>query len=146
MIARRRKPVARPRLLPHPDELGWRRILDSRPAMSPHCTVAKQSERTVSLRVKCARPGFLVPPISWIIRPRRFRDLRLDALGTEIWHLCDGRHRLETIVDRFAEANGLTFHEARVSVMHYIHLLMERGALVVGLPPGTDDARTAGDL
>ncbi len=121
-------------MLPRAEELTWRRILASRPAAAPQCEVVKDTDRMISFRVQSHRPWFLVPPVSWLIRPRLVRIVRLDQMGAEIWRLCDGSRTLEAIVDRFAAANGLTFHEARVSVMHYIHLLMERGVLVVGMP------------
>ena len=130
----KRKPGTRPRLLPEGPELSWRRILESRPTISPNCEVVETRGDMIELRIRGRRPGYLVPPLSWIIRPRLTKTVRLDGIGAEVWRLCDGHSTFESMVDRFAADNKLTFHESRVAMMNYIHLLMERGALIVEMP------------
>jgi hypothetical protein len=81
--------------------------------------------------VPTRRPGWLVPPISWIVRPPATRTLVLDAMGLDVWSLCNGERTVESIIEAFAAANGLTFHEARVSVTAYLKSLLQQGALAV---------------
>lgn len=71
------------------------------------------------------RPRWLVPPLTWAIRPRPTHTLALDAIGAQVLAWCDGR-TVEALVDAFAARYGLTFHEARVAVSGYLRLLVER--------------------
>lgn len=87
-----------------------------------------------SLAVPTRRPGWLVPPLSWVVRPPATRRVVLDALGAEVWDLCDGKRTVENVIDAFAAGNGLTFHEARVSVTAYLKALVQQGALAVARP------------
>ena len=100
-----------------------------------HNTAARETpgprNGEASIAVPTRRPGWLVPPISWVVRPPGARTLVLDALGVEIWTLCDGSRTVEAVIDAFAAANGLTFHEARVSVTAYLKSLLRQGALAV---------------
>jgi hypothetical protein len=107
-------------------------------AVPRHNTAAEVSERkdrTVAVTVQTRRPPFLRrPPLSWMVPVHQRRTAVLDHLGAEVWRLCDGRRTVEQIVDRFAGAHGLTFHEARVAVTEYLRTLMQRGALAVVFP------------
>lgn len=85
----------------------------------------------LSMAVPTRRPGWLVPPISWVVRPPSSRTLVLDTLGVGVWTLCDGEHTVESVIEAFAAANGLTFHEARVSVTAYLKSLLRQGALAM---------------
>jgi hypothetical protein len=69
------------------------------------------------------------------------RAISLDRLGSEVWQACDGRRTVEEIVDLFAAAHDLTFHEARLSVTEFLRLLVLRGLVVVAGPPKTGAAR-----
>lgn len=120
--------------LPVSMDQPWRRILESRPNRAPQCSVVVDVPDRVELRVQGQKPAYLVPPLSWIIRPRLTHTHHLDPLGIKIWRLCDGKRTFEEIVDQFAQANKLTFHESRIAVMQYIHILMQRGILIVEVP------------
>ncbi len=88
----------------------------------------------VVVEVPRRRPGWLVPPLSWVVRPPGTRRIALDRLGTQVWSFCDGRRTVENVIDAMADAQRLTFHEARVAVTGYLRMLGERGALVVVMP------------
>jgi len=62
--------------------------------------------------------------------------MTLDRLGSWVWKLCDGNRNVEQLVDDFAAAEGLSFHEARVAVTGYLKTLIQRGALAVEVPGG----------
>ncbi len=63
------------------------------------------------------------------LRPER--GYALDRLGEEVWQACDGKRTLETIVEAFATAHKLSFHEARLCVMQFIKMLSERNLVAL---------------
>lgn len=114
------------------DKADWIPMLRAR--MIPNAAARVRSAAShaeLSLEVPTRRPGWLVPPVSWLVRPPAFRTLTLDALGVEVWTLCDGRRTVEEVIESFAAASGLTFHEARLSVTAYLKSLLQKGALAV---------------
>ena len=95
----------------------------------------------------------------WFMRPLSFlpgvnfreeKGVALDALGEEVWESIDGVRTLEEVIERFAANHRLRFHEARLSVMAFVRMLMERNlvALVGAGSSGStplDGANDAGD-
>ena len=57
------------------------------------------------------------------------RKLQLDALGTSVWDLIDGRHTVRRMINIFAETHRLEKREAEVSVTQFIRELGRRGLL-----------------
>lgn len=104
-------------------------------AVSPVCNHAADTEErgdgTIVLKIRKRRPAFLVPPLSWILRPRMIKRYELDRIGTRVWRLCNGNRTVGDIVDEFAAAHRLTFHEARVAVTDYISRLTRCGAIAL---------------
>jgi hypothetical protein len=88
-------------------------------------------EGVTRITVKKRRPRFLVPPISWVIRPKLETRVEIEGLGVAILELCDGRRNVEAVVDEFAGLHALTFHESRVSVTLYLKALVQRGVVVL---------------
>jgi len=82
---------------------------------------------TIPLR----RPGWLVPPISWILPFSPHRRIELDALGTEILRLSDGKHTVEEIIENFAEKHKLSFREAQLSIGTLLKHLAVRGLIAI---------------
>ena len=121
---------------------SWRTTLASVPIHNPAAGVLRR-ERGVVVTLQGKRPAFLVPPLSWVIRPRLQRRMWLDSVGREVWELCDGERTVESIVDAFARNERLTFHEARISVVQYLKELMKRGLVALSVPDGSGEAETA---
>lgn len=111
----------------------WRRVVRSRVLFNQKAHAEIGSEGLVRISVPLRRPSFLVPPISWFIKPRDRKTLQLDSLGSEIYSFVRTEGCVGGIVDRFAMKHGLTFHESRVSVTQFINLLVENGVCVVAL-------------
>jgi hypothetical protein len=86
------------------------------------------------IAIPCRKPRYLVPPISWIVRPPEKRTMVLDSIGIEVWEACAGERTVEEIIDQFASRHGLTFHEGRVAVVAFLKSLLERGAVVLLVP------------
>ncbi|UCD80099.1 MAG: PqqD family protein [Desulfobacterales bacterium] len=57
------------------------------------------------------------------------KKLQLDALGTAVWDLVDGKRSVRRIVQIFAETHRLEKKEAEVSVTSFIKQLGQRGLL-----------------
>jgi hypothetical protein len=112
----------------------WRAMLAATPVPNAAAVVERLESDQVRLTIPRRRPWFLVPPISWIIRPSATRTVVLDTLGTQVWDLCDGQRPVEQIVEAFADEHQLTFHESRVAATNYLRLLIERGALAIAVP------------
>ncbi len=112
----------------------WRRMLESRAFLNEKAKIDSLNASKVEIEVPLKKPGFLVPPISWLIKPRDRKTIRLDPLGSEVLELIRHSEKVVDVVDRFAERNGLSFHESRVSVTQYISQLVDNGIVVISMP------------
>jgi hypothetical protein len=61
----------------------------------------------------------------------RIKKLQLDALGTAVWELMDGRRTVRQVIEDFAGEHQLHPREAEVSVTLFLRDLGRRG--IVGL-------------
>ena len=61
----------------------------------------------------------------------RMKKLQLDALGTAVWDLLDGRRTVRRVVRDFADEHQLHPREAEVSVTRFLRDLGRRG--IIGL-------------
>jgi hypothetical protein len=109
----------------------WMALLQSRPVRNVAARVEEHTDGRVVIYVRQKKPGFLVPPLSWIVPYKRERSAYLDRVGTRLWRMCDGEHTVEEIVDAFRGQYRLTFHESRAAVMGYLKLLTERGVVAI---------------
>ncbi len=63
---------------------------------------------------------------------RQTKKLQLDALGTSVWDLVDGKRSVRNIIRIFAKTHRLQNREAEVSVTSFIRQLGQRGLLGLG--------------
>jgi hypothetical protein len=76
-------------------------------------------------------------------QPPPRRKVQLDALGTQVWGLIDGRRSVGEIVAAFGKAHKLSHREAELSVTAFLRMLGKRG--LVGMQaPGSDDPPAGG--
>lgn len=94
--------------------------------------------QVVRLYVPIRKRWWMRGPVSWALPMRDEKAMQLDKLGAEVWRACDGVRDVEAVVERFAAAHKLRFAEARVSVMEFLKMLMQRN-LVVLVGKGGDD-------
>ncbi len=85
----------------------------------------------LTLSVPTKKPGYVVPPISWVVRPPSHRSFILDPVAGDLWEWCDGQRSVEEVIELFARKHNLTFHESRVSVTNYLKELVKRGVFAV---------------
>jgi hypothetical protein len=62
----------------------------------------------------------------------RTRKLQLDALGTEVWDMVDGRRSVRQIIHLFSETHRVSTKEAEISVTRFIRELGRRGLIGLG--------------
>lgn len=93
-------------------------------------------ERTLILYTPIRKRWWMGPPLSWLpgVYFRDEKGVALDRLGEEVWQACDGERTVEQIVDVFAARHKLRFHEARLSVMAFLKMLMQRSLIVLVAP------------
>ena len=106
-------------------------LLDAVPLRSRTVRGEKRPDGGWLLRVPLRRRWYTRPPLAWLMPLGRDRAIGLDRLGSEVWEACDGRRTVQEIVDLFAAAHDLTFHESRLSVTAFLRLLTLRGLVVV---------------
>ncbi len=114
---------------------SWAKMMAAVPVRNSAAQVETETDPPgVKLNIPTRKPRyFSIPPISWVVHPKKFRIIYLDEMGSAVWSLCDGTRTIEQIVDALAREHGLTFHESRVAVTQYIKSLIQRGALAVAL-------------
>jgi hypothetical protein len=112
---------------------SWRKMLDATPVRNAAAEVAQEGPDGLSITVKVKRPGYLVPPLSWVIHGKPTRTVKLDRLGAQVWNLCDGERTVEAVIDEFARLHRLSFHEARAAVTWYLRQLIQRGVLAIAV-------------
>jgi hypothetical protein len=93
--------------------------------------VERDSEAGVTLTVPLVYPA-LVRPLAKAMRLRQRRSYELDGVGHQVHRRIDGETTVGQLIDWCATEHRLSFHEARVLIMKYLQMLMERGLIVVG--------------
>ena len=112
----------------------WKDMLDTRLYHNLKVETEWNNARTqLTIRIPTKRPGWLVPPLSWIVRPPAKRGLVLDTIGADLWEWCDGQRTVEQVIEKFSAKHNLTFHEGRVSATNYLKELVRRGALAIAV-------------
>lgn len=96
-------------------------------AVRPH-----RHGKTLILYVPYARPWWM-KAMGWIpgVHFRPEKGVALDGLGEEVWQACDGERTAEQIIEAFADRHSLRFQEARLSVMSFLQMLLQRNLIVL---------------
>jgi hypothetical protein len=124
-------------------QLDQSQLLDAVPTHNQ----AVRSERRANallLWVPIRRRGWMLGPLRWLLPFRDEKGIALDAVGQEVWQACDGKRRLEEIIEQFAEHHQLRFHEARLSVLQFVRSLVQRNLVALVVPQATLSPREKG--
>jgi hypothetical protein len=99
-----------------------------------HAVRIEKQTAGLLLWVPIRKRWWMEPPLSWILPYRTEKGVALDALGRQVLEACDGQATVERIIEGFARAHQLRFHEARQSVLSFLRMLVERRivALIAG--------------
>jgi len=112
-------------------DISFDQLLDSVPIRNKAVEEKSADHDGLRLSVPFRRRWYMHPPLTWILPLGRSRTMRLDTLGREVWEMVNGRNTTETIIERFAERYHISFHEARLSVTQFLHLLTQNDAVLV---------------
>jgi len=93
-----------------------------------------QESRLESGEMLLAYPDYKQPWFTGLIRRLdrsgkdtvRIKKLQLDALGTSVWELLDGKRSVRQVIERFADIHSLHPKEAEVSVSQFLRALGRR--------------------
>ncbi len=118
-------------------------LLDATPVANQAARIEKHGEGMV-VYLPIRRRWWMKPPFSWAMPYRDERGVALDKLGTEVYRAVNGRRTVEQIIDAFAEAHRLRFHEARLAVMQFLRMLAERNIVALAIPD-TDELMNTED-
>ncbi len=103
-----------------------------RPAKSLHITESRLESGEVLLEYPLTVRPWLAAVAKRLGRSDQIvqtKKLQLDAMGTAVWDLVDGKRSVRRIVQIFAEDHRLENREAEVSVTSFIRELGQRGLL-----------------
>jgi hypothetical protein len=62
---------------------------------------------------------------------RPTKKLQLDAMGSKVWQMFDGKKEVKTIIREVAEETGLSLQEAEISVTTFLRQLGRRGLILI---------------
>jgi len=101
-------------------------VMRSRPVRNDQ--IRSESTEDGGLRLFVERRGdWWIRLLSLIFPIPRERIVELDAVGEEIWGLCDSEHTLKDMIRTFEERHKLTRGEAEWSLRTYLRDLGKRG-------------------
>jgi len=111
----------------------WRRprlrleqVLGSRPVRNDRVKKERMEEGGLRLYVE-RRRAWWVKMLTILFPIPRQRVVELDAVGEEVWQLCDGQHTLREMIHIFEQCHKLTRGEAEWSLRTYLRDLGKRG-------------------
>jgi len=88
--------------------------------------VADNGELSVTIP---RRKDWLGKVLSIVFVVPKQRHVVLDAVGADVWGMCDGQHTVSDVIGGIAEKYRLNRKEAEVSVTTYMRQLGKRGLL-----------------
>lgn len=113
---------------PAPDPLAQLSLAPLRNAAAR--VVSDQPDRLV-LELDAAYPRWL-GPLPRLVGAKKHRRYALDGLGLELYRLIDDRRPLGDLIEALALAEQLTFNEARLLALHWLHHLAVKGLVILG--------------
>jgi len=85
----------------------------------------------VLVTIPMARRWLFRAPLTWILKLNPNKRIQLDAMGAWVLSRCDGRSRIEDVIEQVMEHYKLSFQEARAAVLQFMKMLVERGVVAV---------------
>lgn len=100
-------------------------LLSIRPVRNPLIPYEQNEDGFMILHVPFRKKA-LFRLLSRIFRLPTEHVVELDAVGSSIWELCDGKHTVSAILERIARHYKLDRREAEVSLFSYLNTLSQR--------------------
>jgi hypothetical protein len=104
--------------------------LEARPIKNEKAVAHVTDAERLRISVPLIYPAWL-GPAARALGLRKEKSYELEGVGRAVYDRVDGETSVESLVDWLAEAHRLSFHEARVLIMKYLQMLMERGLIVI---------------
>ncbi len=109
-------------------------ILTAVPVLNETVRLDRRKDGSAVASIPMKKPGWVSGPLGWLLPYSSHRRVELDALGVAVLGLCDGKRKVEEVVEEFARQNLLSWREAQVCVMQFLRQIVERGVIaIVGL-------------
>jgi len=111
---------------PKPPPIDRRQVLRLYPirnALVRH----EQNESGVFTLIVPLQPRGIFGWLSRIFKLPREHRIELDEIGSAVWALCDGKHAVETIVQRLTQQYKLERREVELSLFAFLNTLARRG-------------------
>jgi len=113
------------------------RLLRRRPRVTPEQILGSRPVRNEGVRVEETEEGGLrivaqrrndwwIRALTAVLPIPRERRIELDAVGKQVWEMCDGEPTLRDIIEMFQERHKLTRMEAEWSLRNYLKDLGKR--------------------
>ncbi|MHC4480314.1 MAG: PqqD family protein [Planctomycetota bacterium] len=108
--------------------LGREGALNAKPVLHRLVKVERSDEGTVILQIP-RRQSAMVRAISQWFHIPPYKQVALDELGTFVIELCDGRHTVSEIVEKFSKRFRLSHREAEASMTAFLRTLAKRSVI-----------------
>ena len=106
-------------------KLSREAMLNSRPARNEALTWNQTEDGEVVIHVQ-RQDNLRVRLLSKIFYVPKERNITLDEVGTEVWHLCNGKTSVAQMIERLGTKYQLNRKEAEVSLLSYLKTLGQK--------------------
>ncbi len=103
-----------------------REVLRLYPIRNPVVEYETREDGTCLLKVPL-KPRGILRWLSRIFKLANEHKIELDETGSTVWLLCDGKHSVESIVQKLVHQYKLERREAEVSLFAFLNTLSRRG-------------------
>ncbi len=114
----------------HPLQITREQAMSARPVRHPAIEATRDEKGEISLKIP-RRKTWFVNLLARFGGIPEHRIVTLDAVGTGVWDLCDGRHSVKDLIATVAEQHKLSRKEAEVSLVTYLRQLAARGLIAL---------------
>lgn len=105
----------------------WREMLELRPVRNPELEWTEENERVVLCIKHGERKSWKLRLANMLVPLPPDRRVALDAIGTDVWRLMDGRNTVGRIAKELAKKYKLQTREAELSLQQFFKELGRRG-------------------
>jgi hypothetical protein len=116
---------------PAPSQISVDQFLRAKPLRNVSMKMERRGDGTTLVSIPLRRPGWMVPPLSWLLPFSSHRRIELDTVGSEVLEMCDGSRTVERIIEDFASKEKLSFREAQLSVTQFLQQMSHRGMIAI---------------
>jgi len=107
-------------------ELTREQSLAAKPVRNKSVAVGRDDDGNVVFTIP-RRKTWWANVIARVLRMPDRKKVALDEIGTVVWDMCDGKHTVRSIIERFVQKYKLNRREAEVSMFAYLKELTQRG-------------------